>query len=69
MLNIKGCAASAKLAAICLYLIQEQQQDSTSSGKTSQEDDKFWQPADNVNELYKQMCSKKYREIVRQQVE
>ena len=48
-------------------LSQEQQQDR--SGKIFQEDDTYWVPADNVNELYRQLCSKKYREIVRQQVE
>ena len=28
----------------------------------------YWEPAESVNELYKQLSSKKYREIVRQQV-
>lgn len=28
----------------------------------------YWEPAESVNELYKQLNSKKYREIVRQQV-
>ena len=34
-----------------------------------EEDDTYWEPADDVNELYRQLSSKKYREIVRQQVE
>ena len=29
----------------------------------------FWRPAATVNELYRQISSKKYREIARQQVE
>ena len=29
----------------------------------------FWEPAATVNELYKQMSSKKYREITRKQLE
>ena len=33
------------------------------------EDDDYWEPADSVNELYKQLCSKKYREIAREEVE
>ena len=33
------------------------------------DDDDYWEPADSVNELYKQLCSKKYREIVREEVE
>ena len=33
------------------------------------EDDDYWEPADSINELYKQLCSKKYREIAREQVE
>ena len=28
----------------------------------------YWEPADSVNELYKQLCSNKYREIARDQV-
>ena len=27
------------------------------------DDDTYWEPADSINELYKQMSSKKYREI------
>ena len=30
--------------------------------------DNYWEPADSVNELYRQLCSKKYREIAREQV-
>ena len=33
------------------------------------EDDDYWEPANSVNELYKQLCSMKYREIAREQVE
>ena len=27
-------------------------------------DSTYWEPADSINELYKQLSSKKYREIV-----
>ena len=33
------------------------------------EDDDYWEPADNINELSQQLYSKKYREIERQQLE
>ena len=50
--------------------LQEQQSEASDEIKvTFEEDDTFWEPADDVNELYKQLYSKKYREIVRQQVE
>ena len=32
-------------------------------------DGDYWEPADAVNDLYKQLCLKKYREIERQQLE
>ena len=49
---------------------QEQQTDTGGEIPTVfQEDDTYWEPADTVNELYRQLYSKKYREIVRQQVE
>ena len=32
------------------------------------EDNNYWEPANSVDELYKQLCSKKYREIVREKV-
>ena len=34
----------------------------------AQEDGDYWEPADAVNDLYKQLCLKKYREIERQQI-
>ena len=37
--------------------------------KDSKEDEIYWEPANSVNELYKQLCSNKYREIVREEVE
>ena len=37
--------------------------------KDSKEDEIYWEPAKSVNELYKQLCSNKYREIEREQVE
>ena len=34
-----------------------------------EEDDTYWEPASDANELYKQLSAKKYREIVRQQIQ
>ena len=31
-------------------------------------DSTYWEPADSINEIYKQLLSKKYREIVPSQV-
>ena len=31
-------------------------------------DSTYWEPADNINELYKQLSSKKYREIIPNQL-
>ncbi len=36
--------------------------------KDCKEDEIYWEPAKSVNELYKQLCSNKYREIVREEV-
>ena len=32
------------------------------------DDDTYWEPADTINELYKQMSSNKYREIAADEV-
>ena len=37
--------------------------------EAKEDDSQYWEPAASVNELYRQMASKKYREIARQQVE
>ena len=66
--NITALAKLAAAVVACDCVPQEQQHDR--GGKiTFQEDDTFWVPADDVNELYRQLYSKKYREIVKQQVE
>ena len=61
-----------RLIPIQTLCVTIQEQQSETSGQTTAEfleDDAYWEPADNVNELYRQLYSKKYREIVRQQVE
>ena len=50
--------------------MQEQQIEGSGENQAVfREDDAYWEPANDVNELYRQLYSKKYREIVRQQVE
>ena len=53
---------------------ESQEQLSNSNGKTAPEyhileDSDYWEPPDDVNELYRQLCLKKYREITPQQLE
>ena len=36
--------------------------------QNSNEDETYWEPADSINELYEQLSSKKYREILPSQV-
>ena len=37
--------------------------------KHEKDEDTFWEPADTVNELYKQLSSKKYKEITREDLQ
>ena len=57
---------------LCVYIIRIEcvlQQDVESLSEAKEDDSQYWEPATTVNELYRQMASKKYREIARQQVE
>ena len=56
-----------------MYLLQNLCYSTTEKGHyqgetESSAENSYWEPAESVNELYKQLNSKKYREIVRQQV-
>ena len=60
---------------MCASYVQELLEDDSGldakmlTAADSQEEGDYWEPADSVNELYRQLCSKKYREIERQQLE
>jgi hypothetical protein len=45
------------------------QQDVESLSEAKEDEGQYWEPAATVNELYRQMACKKYREIDPQQVE
>ena len=49
-----------------MYILQ---QDVEISSETKEDESEYWEPAATVNELYRQMASKKYREIDPQQIE
>ena len=50
---------------IIIYTFVNLQRQHNSDGDA---DSTYWEPADNINELYKQLSSKKYREIVPNQL-
>ena len=45
------------------------QQDVENSSEAKKDESQYWEPAATVNELYRQMALKKYREIDPQQIE
>ena len=47
------------------YTLVNMQRQHNSDGDA---DSTYWEPADNINELYKQLSSKKYREIAPNQL-
>ena len=49
-----------------VYILQR---DVENSSEAKEDESEYWEPAATVNELYRQMASKKYREIDPQQVE
>ena len=49
--------------------MQNQYSDSGPTPMLFEENDTYWVPASNANELYSQLSSKKYREIIRQQIQ
>ena len=51
------------------YYSQENYENCGAIKESSKEEDIYWEPAKSVNELYKQLCSNKYREIAREEVE
>ena len=52
------------------HILTKQKQNNTfeQTSEVDNEDDTYWEPADSINELYKQLSSKKYREIAALQV-
>ena len=48
---------------VCMYVCKQEQYNN--EGDT---DSSYWEPADSINEIYKQLLSKKYREIVPNQI-
>ena len=49
-----------------VYILQ---QDAENLSEAKVDESEYWEPAATVNELYRQMASKKYREIDPQQIE
>ena len=49
--------------------IQSQYGDGGPTPMLFEENDTYWVPASDANELYSQLSSKKYREIIRQQIQ
>ena len=52
-----------------LFTMQRQYSESGAAPMLFEEDDTYWEPASDANELYKQLSAKKYREIVRKQIQ
>ena len=46
-----------------MHINQKQNNTSEQTSEVNGEDDTYWEPADSVSELYKQLSSNKYREI------
>ena len=68
------CAPSYNFMSIIHVLVQDhyysqENGDCMAIKESSKEEDIYWEPAKSVNELYKQLCSNKYREIAREEVE
>lgn len=58
---------------VIMYYCESQEQLANSNKKAVSEyhvleDGDYWEPSNDVNELYRQLCLKKYREIVPQQL-
>ena len=51
---------------VYIYILQ---QDVENLSEAKEDESQYWEPAATVNELYRQMASKKYREIDPQQIE
>ena len=58
------------LTNTCTHILTKQKQNNTfeQPSEVNDNDDTYWEPADSINELYKQLSSKKYREIAPHQV-
>ena len=52
-----------------IFTMQRQYSECGAAPMLFEEDDTYWEPASDANELYKQLSAKKYREIVRQQIQ
>ena len=59
------CVLLLQLQDICYDKAESKRYQTISE---SSAENSYWEPAESVNELYKQLNSKKYREIVRQRV-
>ena len=62
MYDISVWIGSLNLMGMCIK--QGHRQDNTEDDA----DSTYWEPADSINELYKQLSSKKYREIIPNQL-
>ena len=54
--------------ATFMHTKRKQNNTSEQTSEVDDEDDTYWEPADSINELYKQLSSKQYREIAPHQV-
>jgi hypothetical protein len=63
------CACTCKII-LCAHVQEhcDSEENENCVTKDCNEDEIYWEPARSVNELYKQLCSNKYREIVREEV-
>ena len=51
-----------------LLYVQEHCEHCETEESWTKKDEIYWEPAGSVNELYKQLCMNKYREIERKEV-
>ena len=51
-----------------MFTKQKQNNRFKQMSEVADEDDTYWEPADSINELYKQLSSKQYREIAPHQL-
>ena len=63
------CANEAYATNVAMEANEAYIASSVASNSISREDDAYWEPAATVNELYRQLSSKKYREIHREDIE